>query len=146
MEQTGYRLFVYFQKRVITRWKPCNIFWSSPLKPKHSLKRHGYHRCPPKRLSIAKSNGKKQRKRYLEQLCADNNPLIGEYTTQRIDGTNFTYQFHNNEGKETFSVKVAFFVNEKKMFYIQFLHFKKIRYYEKRPLLRRRCSELSDHR
>ena len=50
-------------------------------------------------------------KRYLEQLRTDNKSLIGEYTIQRIDGTNFTYQFRNNEGK--------------KMFYIQFLHFKR---------------------
>lgn len=64
-------------------------------------------------------------KRYLEQLRTDNKSLIGEYTIQRIDGTNFTYQFRNNEGKKTFSVKVSFFVNEKKMFYIQFLHFKR---------------------
>ena len=53
-------------------------------------------------------------KRYLEQLRTDNKSLIGEYTIQRIDGTNFTYQFRNNEGKKTFSVKVSFFVNEKK--------------------------------
>ena len=53
-------------------------------------------------------------KRYLEQLRADNNPLIGEYTIQRIDGTSFIYQFRNNEGEETFSVKVSYFVNEKK--------------------------------
>lgn len=53
-------------------------------------------------------------KRYLEQLRNDNTPLIGEYTIQRIDGTNFTYQFHDNEGKETFSVKVSFYVNDTK--------------------------------
>ena len=53
-------------------------------------------------------------KRYLEQLRTDNKSLIGEYTIKRIDVTNFTYQFRNNEGKKTFSVKVSFFVNEKK--------------------------------
>ena len=53
-------------------------------------------------------------KKWRIQLRTDNKSLIGEYTIQRIDGTNFTYQFRNNEGKKTFSVKVSFFVNEKK--------------------------------
>ena len=89
-----------------------------------------------------------QGKRYLEQLRTDNKSLIGEYTIQRIDGTNFTYQFRNNEGKKTFSVKVSFFVNEKKKCFIyNFFTSKEIRYYgkeTKNALLRRRdfgCSQ-----
>ena len=52
--------------------------------------------------------------RYLEQLRDDNYPLIRSYTINRIDGTNFTYQFSNEKKEETLSVKVSFFVNENK--------------------------------
>lgn len=53
-------------------------------------------------------------KRYLEQLKDDNSPHIKSYIIKRIDGTNFTYLFSNEKGEETLSVKVSFFVNDKK--------------------------------